>query len=69
MFDEIDTEDFTDEERRDRVVSFMQFVNDMDRSRGLSFKAIAPEAYAAVAAYHGHWDDRSRYFGAPPPAS
>jgi len=53
--------DFSDGERRNRIVNFMHFVNDMDRSRHLSFKKIAPEIHDAVTAYFGSWDGGTRY--------
>ena len=58
---EMDSTDFSDEERRWRIANFMQFVNDMDASRRLSFRSIAPEIHDAVAAYAGGWDMRTRY--------
>jgi MoaA/NifB/PqqE/SkfB family radical SAM enzyme len=58
---EMDATDFSDEVRRQRIIGFMQFINDMDASRGLSFRAIAPELYDAVVAYAGHWDSSTRY--------
>jgi len=58
---EMDAADFPDELRRERIKDFMHFVNDMDRSRGLSFRAIAPDVYDAVVAYAGGWDSTTRY--------
>jgi MoaA/NifB/PqqE/SkfB family radical SAM enzyme len=61
MFDEIDAEDFSDEARRDSATGLMQFVNDMDRSRRLSYRTVAPQTCAAIADYAGGWDERGRY--------
>lgn len=61
VFDEIDIEDFSDEIRRVHIAGFMQFVNDMDTSRGLSFRAVAPEIHETVAAYCGSWDESRRF--------
>ena len=58
---EMDANDFSDHERRQRVVNFMAFVNDMDRSRRLSFKAIGGDTHAAIVAYLGEWDTRTRF--------
>lgn len=63
VFDEMDTDDFSEDVRRKHAQGFMQFVNDMDASRGLSFRAIAPEIHEVIAAYCGKWDERRRYFG------
>jgi hypothetical protein len=53
--------DFSDAERRPRIRDFMRFVNDLDASRGLSYKAIAPEIHAAATAFLGYWDTATRY--------
>src|SRR5262249_15370446 len=58
---EMEAVDMSDAERRRRIVNFMHFVNDLDASRRLSFKSIAPDIYDAVAAYAGGWDVRTRY--------
>jgi MoaA/NifB/PqqE/SkfB family radical SAM enzyme len=61
VLSEMQATDISDEERRNRIVDFMRFVNDMDASRQLSFKSIAPETFDAVAAYAGRWDERTKY--------
>lgn len=61
VFDEIDATDFTEDQRRSHVVGFMQFVNDMDTSRGLSFRTIEPKIHEGVAAYCGEWDEGRRF--------
>lgn len=61
IFAEMEATDFPDEVRRECVRSFMCFVNDLDKSRGLSFKAIAPEIHQGMIKYYGHWDDETRY--------
>jgi MoaA/NifB/PqqE/SkfB family radical SAM enzyme len=58
---EMDTTDFTEDVRRERVRTFMHFVNDMDTSRGLSFRTIAPEIYDAFIGYYGYWDTETKY--------
>jgi MoaA/NifB/PqqE/SkfB family radical SAM enzyme len=58
---EMDATDFSEDLRRERTRNFMHFVNDMDKSRGLSFKAIAPEMHEAFVDYYGHWDTGTRY--------
>jgi MoaA/NifB/PqqE/SkfB family radical SAM enzyme len=61
ILSEMHATDISDEERRNRIVGFMQFVNDMDASRQLSFKSIAPEIFDAIVVYAGHWDERTKY--------
>jgi sulfatase maturation enzyme AslB (radical SAM superfamily) len=61
IFSEMDSTDISDEQRRERTLGFMHFVNDMDKSRRLSFKSMAPELYDAVVDYYGHWDSETRY--------
>lgn len=61
IFAEADATDFSDEVRRERLLNFMHFVNDLDKSRGLSFKAVSPELYNGVVAYAGCWDSRNRH--------
>jgi sulfatase maturation enzyme AslB (radical SAM superfamily) len=61
VFEEMDATDISEVERRDRVVNFMQFVNDLDRSRRLSFRDTAREIYDGIVAYAGNWDERTRY--------
>lgn len=61
IFDETDETDFTEEQRQTSAKGFMHFVNDMDRSRGLSFKTAAPEVYSSIADYHGGWDESCRH--------
>jgi sulfatase maturation enzyme AslB (radical SAM superfamily) len=58
---EIDATDFSEEVRRERIKGFMHFINDMDKSRRLSFKTAAPELYDDVVAYAGGWDSSTRY--------
>jgi organic radical activating enzyme len=58
---EMEATDFTEELRRERVVNFMHFVNDMDKSRRLSFRAIAPELFEGLVSYYGYWDERTRH--------
>jgi len=57
----MDANDIPDEERRKRIVNFMQFVNDIDASRRLSFKSIAPDIFDAVDSYVGGWNVGTRY--------
>jgi MoaA/NifB/PqqE/SkfB family radical SAM enzyme len=59
--DEMDATDFSDTGRRERIKNFMAFVNDLDYSRRLSYRRIAPEIYDGVIAYAGEWDERRRY--------
>jgi organic radical activating enzyme len=61
IFAEMEATDFSDELRRERVRNFMQFINDLDKSRALSFKAIAPEIFDGMVAYYGTWDSSTRY--------
>jgi len=61
IFAEMEATDFSDELRRERVRNFMHFVNDLDKSRGLSFSAIAPEIHRGIIEYCGHWDNGTRY--------
>jgi MoaA/NifB/PqqE/SkfB family radical SAM enzyme len=61
IFAEMDADDFSDEVRRERIRSFMHFINDMDASRGLSFRRVAPDVYNAVVAYAGFWDGSRRH--------
>src|SRR5262249_23187623 len=61
MLAEMESTDFSDQERRQRVVNFMHFVNDLDASRRLSFRSVAPEVHDAVAAYAGGWDPATRH--------
>jgi MoaA/NifB/PqqE/SkfB family radical SAM enzyme len=61
IFAEMDAADFSDETRRERIRSFMHFINDMDASRGLSFSRVAPDVYNAVVSYAGYWDGSTRY--------
>jgi sulfatase maturation enzyme AslB (radical SAM superfamily) len=61
IFAEMEATDFSDELRRERVRSFMHFVNDLDKSRGLNFKVIAPEIHRGIIAYYGHWDNEIQY--------
>ena len=61
VFDEMDTTDFGDADRRERIVNFMHFINDMDKSRRLSFRLIAPAIHEALAAEIGHWVEGTRY--------
>jgi hypothetical protein len=57
----MDATDFAEDVRRERVRNLMHFVNDMDKSRGLSFRSIAPEMYDALVNYYGHWDTGTKY--------
>lgn len=50
------------------VRNFMRFTNDMDASRGLSFKSIQPRVYAAFCQEFGGWDPETR-FSRPQPAT
>jgi sulfatase maturation enzyme AslB (radical SAM superfamily) len=61
IFAETEATDFSDEVRRLNVLSFMHFVNDLDKSRGLSFRTIAPQIYRGIVEYYGHWDSGTRY--------
>jgi sulfatase maturation enzyme AslB (radical SAM superfamily) len=61
IFAEMDATAFPEELRRERALNFMHFINDMDKSRQLSFRTTAPEIYGAIAAEFGHWDNRTRY--------
>jgi sulfatase maturation enzyme AslB (radical SAM superfamily) len=61
IFAEMQATDFSDDVRRERVQNFMHFVNDLDKSRGLSFKAVAPEIYDGLVAYFGSWDNGTQY--------
>jgi hypothetical protein len=61
VFQEMDDTDFTEEQRRERIIGFMQFVNDMDKTRRLSFKTAFPDLYASILAHHGSWDTHTRY--------
>ena len=61
IFEEMDATDFSEDLRRERILNFMFFVNDLDKSRRLSFKTAAPELYDDIVAYYGHWDSRTRY--------
>jgi MoaA/NifB/PqqE/SkfB family radical SAM enzyme len=61
IFEEMDATDISEPERRDRIVNFMRFVNDMDKSRHLAFRDIERELYDGIVAYAGNWDERTRY--------
>jgi MoaA/NifB/PqqE/SkfB family radical SAM enzyme len=61
IFTEMDATDISDADRRERTVNFMHFINDLDKSRGLSFKAAAPDLYDDIVAYHGSWNGETRY--------
>jgi sulfatase maturation enzyme AslB (radical SAM superfamily) len=61
---EMDESDFDDTERREKMPGLMQFINDMDRSRRLSFRDISPDTVTFLVDYLGAWDERSRYFKA-----
>ncbi len=61
IFAEMDSTDISEPQRRERIVNFMHFVNDLDKSRRLSFKATAPDLYDAIVSYHGHWNGETRY--------
>jgi sulfatase maturation enzyme AslB (radical SAM superfamily) len=61
VFDEMDTTDFAEADRRERIVNFMQFINDMDASRRLSFRQVAPAIQEALVAEIGHWVEETRY--------
>ena len=61
IHDEMDATDISDDVRRAHTRNFMQFVNDMDKSRKLSFKSIAPEIYDDIISYYGHWETGTRY--------
>jgi hypothetical protein len=58
---EMEAAGISEEERHERIVNFMHFVNDMDASRRLSFRSIAPDTYDAVSAYVGRWDAATRH--------
>jgi len=53
--------DFSEQQRRERVISFMHFINDLDSSRKLSFRKIAPDIHDAMSAYLGSWHEEKRY--------
>jgi len=53
--------DFSEQQRRERAISFMQFINDLDSSRKLSFRKIAPDIHDAMSAYLGGWHEEKRY--------
>ena len=61
VFAEMDAADFSEELRKERIINFMHFINDLDKSRTLSFKVIRPDIYHAIVAYYGHWDMSTRY--------
>jgi hypothetical protein len=61
IFAEMDATDISDAQRRERILNFMHFVNDLDKSRQLSFKTTAPDLYDAVVSYYGHWSGETRY--------
>lgn len=61
VFDEMETTAFVEAEQRDRIVNFMHFINDMDTSRRLSFRLIAPAIHDALVAEIGHWVEGTRY--------
>jgi hypothetical protein len=61
ILEEMDATDFAEDVRRERVRNLMHFVNDMDKSRGLSFRLIAPEMYDALVDYYGYWDTGTKY--------
>jgi MoaA/NifB/PqqE/SkfB family radical SAM enzyme len=60
-FAEIEADDYNDDTRHQAITGLMQFINDMDRSRSLSLKSVAPETWNAVAKYTGGWDERCRF--------
>ena len=53
--------DFTEQQRRERAINFMHFINDLDNSRRLSFRTIAPEIHRAMSSYLGRWHEETRY--------
>ncbi len=61
VFDEMDATDFAEHDRRERIVNFMHFINDMDASRRLSFRQTAPAIHDALVAELGHWVEGTRY--------
>jgi organic radical activating enzyme len=61
IFEEMDATDISEEMRRDRISNFMHFVNDLDKSRRLSFKTMVPEIYDAIVAHAGHWDTETHH--------
>jgi MoaA/NifB/PqqE/SkfB family radical SAM enzyme len=61
IFAEMDETDFSEEERGPKVANLMQFINDLDSTRKLSFQAVAPEIHQGLRDYHGQWDARTRY--------
>jgi sulfatase maturation enzyme AslB (radical SAM superfamily) len=61
---EMDESDFDDTERREKMPGLMQFINDIDRSRQLSFRNACPDTIRFLTEYYGSWDDRTRYFTA-----
>jgi sulfatase maturation enzyme AslB (radical SAM superfamily) len=61
VFDEMDATEFAEADRRARSINFMHFVNDMDTSRRLSFRQLAPAIHDALGAEIGHWAEETRF--------
>jgi hypothetical protein len=61
IFAEMAATDISEEQRRERTLNFMHFVNDLDKSRRSSFKAIAPDLFDVLVDYYGRWDGETRY--------
>lgn len=61
VFDEMEETDFSEDIRPSLVHNLMEFINDMDKSRGLSFKSVAPDIYKYLVEYNGGWDEATRY--------
>jgi MoaA/NifB/PqqE/SkfB family radical SAM enzyme len=65
IFAEMEATDFSEELRKERLLNFMQFVNDLDVSRGQSFKKIAPEIHDAIVDHCGEWHAGTRFARSP----
>lgn len=60
-FAEIEATSFDEKTLAHKLLRFMQFTNDMDVSRGTSFRDTCPETYAAMTEAYGPWNPAPRY--------
>jgi MoaA/NifB/PqqE/SkfB family radical SAM enzyme len=61
---ELKSVDITSPLYRERVLDLMRFTNDMDASRGTTFRAIQPQVYDDFVAEFGGWIQENRHAGA-----
>jgi MoaA/NifB/PqqE/SkfB family radical SAM enzyme len=57
--------DFSEQQRSERAINFMHFINDLDSSRKLSFRTIAPDIHDAMSSYLGGWHEETRHAVGP----